>query len=157
MILFFAYSATQREGAGRRRAPVSFVEALLALPPRVAASGCALAAAGLALHCGLLLFNLAAVHLLRLGGSEPRQAFRAKIALVVCTSQKTLTVAVPAVAALYGKGASPATAGALAATAMMPIVLLHMLQTAIDGFLVARVAAAARKGSGSDGYVTYKF
>ena len=40
---------------------------------------------------------------------------------------------------------------------MMPIVLLHMLQTAIDGFLVARVAAAARKGSGSDGYVTYKF
>jgi len=49
MVLFFAYSATQREGAGRRRAPVSFVEALLALPPRVAASGCALAAAGLAL------------------------------------------------------------------------------------------------------------
>ena len=136
---------------------VSRAVAAGAAPP--AAPLAAAAAAGLALHCGLLLFNLAAVHLLRLGGSEPRQAFRAKIALVVCTSQKTLTVAVPAVAALYasGKGASPATAGALAATAMMPIVLLHMLQTAIDGFLVARVAAAARKGSGSDGYVTYKF
>lgn len=131
-----------------------------AAPPLVPLA--AAAAAGLALHCGLLLFNLAAVQLLRLGGDDPEQALRAKIALVVCTSQKTLTVAVPAVAALYassgkGGGASAASAGALAATAMMPIVLLHMLQTALDGFLVARVAARNRGGGGSDGYVVYKF
>ena len=119
----------------------------------------AAAAAGLLIHSALLLFNLAAVNLLRLGGSEPGQAFRAKIALVICTSQKTLTVAVPAVAALYASsnGASAsATAAAAAATAMMPIVLLHMLQTALDGFLVARVASK-RDGGGSDGYVMYRF
>jgi hypothetical protein len=39
---------------------------------------------------------------------------------------------------------------------MMPIVLLHMLQTALDGFLVARVASRARKESG-DGAVMYRF
>ena len=120
----------------------------------------AAAALGLALHCGLLLFNLAAVSLFRLGGEDPAQAFRARIALVICTSQKTLTVAVPAVAARYASSGSKAAAsgaGAAAATAMMPIVLLHMLQTALDGFLVARVSAAAASKKGSDGYVMYKF
>ena len=120
----------------------------------------AAAALGLALHCGLLLFNHAAVSLFRLGGEDPAQAFRARIALVICTSQKTLTVAVPAVAALYASSGSKAAAsgaGAAAATAMMPIVLLHMLQTALDGFLVARVSAAAASKKGSDGYVMYKF
>ena len=123
------------------------------LAPLAAAAG-----AGLLIHCGLLLFNLAAVTLLRLGGPEPGQRFRARIALVICTSQKTLTVAVPAVAALYAssKGGSSSAAAAAAATSMLPIVLLHMLQTALDGFLVARVASRARKESG-DGAVMYRF
>ena len=130
------------------------------LAPLAAAAG-----AGLLIHCGLLLFNLAAVTLLRLGGSEPGQRFRARIALVICTSQKTLTVAVPAVAALYASSrggsssaAAAAAASVAAATSMMPIVLLHMLQTALDGFLVARVASSRRrKGASDDGAVMYRF
>ena len=187
--------------------------ALLATVPwsqvsRAVAGGAALpagplalsAAAGVGIHCGLLLFNLAAVRLLNLGGGrrgrggrsrsrsrsgsriegsghdggdggvggkspedeekeqdddekEEEQAFGARVALVICCSQKALTVAVPVVAALFASSASSSlgssassssgltsSSSALAATATIPIVVLHMMQTALDGLIAARVA-----------------
>jgi sodium/bile acid cotransporter 7 len=155
--------------------------ALLALVPwsqvsRAVAGGAALrpaplaaaAAAGLAIHVGLLLFNLAAVRALDLGrgggggggcgggsggrkkgvGDAERQEqeqeqalFGARVALVLCCSQKALAVAVPVVAALFASSSSSSlSSSTLAATASIPIVILHMLQTAFDGLVAARVA-----------------
>ena len=125
-----------------------------AAPP--AAPLAAASAAGLAIHAGLLLFNLAAVRALDLGRSggrssrgggdaerEEQALFGARVALVLCCSQKALAVAVPVVAALFASSApspSASSPSAVAATASIPIVILHMLQTAFDCVVAARVA-----------------
>jgi solute carrier family 10 (sodium/bile acid cotransporter), member 7 len=111
-------AAAAAAGARASSSPLS------ALPP--AGPLAVAAAAGLAIHSLLLLFNyLAVVKVLKLGGGASGKRAQ-QAALVLCASQKTLTVAVPALAALC---ASTKNGAAFAATAMMPVVLVHMLQT----------------------------
>lgn len=176
---FGNYAIARAVDANKRK--LAYVStALLALVPwsqvsRAVAGGATLrpaplaaaAAAGLAIHVGLLLFNLAAVRALDLGSGgfgsggrrrkgfgdaereeqeaqEQEQAlFGARVALVLCCSQKALAVAVPVVAALFASSSSSSSSlspSTLAATASIPIVILHMLQTAFDGLVAARVA-----------------
>lgn len=93
------------------------------LPPAQLAAA---AAAGVALHCLLLVLNYVAFSLLRPGPD----AAGARCALVVCASQKTLPVAVTVLASAAG--------GASAGVAAAPIVAVHLAQIVIDG-VVAQV------------------
>ena len=73
---------------------------------------------------------------------EQEQAlFGARVALVLCCSQKALAVAVPVVAALFASSSSSSLSSSTpAATASIPMIILHTLQTAFDGLVAARVA-----------------
>ena len=64
-----------------------------------------------------------------------------RVAVVLAASQKTLPVAVAALAALPAAGAGGAAAG----LAVVPCVMAHLLQLAIDSALVARWAAARER------------
>jgi sodium/bile acid cotransporter 7 len=113
-----------------RRAGVS-------LPPRALA---ALAAAAAGAHLLMLGFNLAATRALRFADDPERDA-AVRVAVVLAASQKTLPVAVAALAALPAAGAGGAAAG----LAVVPCVMAHLLQLAIDSALVARWAVARER------------
>ena len=57
--------------------------------------------------------------------------------ILVC-SQKTLTIAVPALVSLYASPGGPPGGAPAAAVAALPLVVVHLLQTAIDSVIAAR-------------------
>jgi sodium/bile acid cotransporter 7 len=96
--------------------------------PLPAAPLAAAVAAGLALHALLLAFNMVATSLLRPGSADSGEAAwaRARCAVVLCASQKTLPVAVAALGALL----PPAEAG----VAAVPLVGVHLGQIVVDAW-----------------------
>ena len=87
--------------------------------------------AGLGLHLTLLVLNTGATRLLRFA-DDPAQDAAIRKAVVLCTSQKTLPVAVAVLAQL-----GPSL-GAGVGFAVIPCVAAHLIQTVVDSALVAR-------------------
>jgi sodium/bile acid cotransporter 7 len=138
-----------------RKRTLRYVSAtLLALVPwiqtsRAAAAGCALppsavaaaVGAGVALHAGLLVVNGFLATRLPLGPSPDdghATPPAAALALTLVASQKTLTIAPVALLALYASPGGPPGGAGAAAVASLPLVGVHVLQTALDGALAAR-------------------
>jgi sodium/bile acid cotransporter 7 len=106
----------------------------------------AAAAAGAALHLLFLAANTAAAGALRFA-PDARQDTAIRRAVVLCTSEKTLPVAVAVINQLAAAG------GGAAGLAVVPCVLAHLAQIAIDSALVGRwnrqdAAALAAEAAG---------
>jgi sodium/bile acid cotransporter 7 len=96
------------------------------------ASSVAVAAiAGAGLHIVFLVFNTVVAGMLRFNGNR-KQDVAIRKAIILCTSEKTLPVAVAVVNQLSAAGA-----GAAAGFAVVPCILAHLLQIAIDSAVVS--------------------
>ena len=102
--------------------------AQLALTP---GSLAAAAGAALGLHLVLLGANLAATRLVRFS-ADPAQQVAIRKAVVLCSSQKTLPVAVAVLTQLSG------VLGDAVGFAVIPCVLAHLIQTVFDSAVVSR-------------------
>jgi solute carrier family 10 (sodium/bile acid cotransporter), member 7 len=99
--------------------------------PLTAQSVAAAAIAGAALHMVFLVFNTLIAGMLRFNGNK-KQDVAIRKAVILCTSEKTLPVAVAVVNQLAAAGA-----GAAAGFAVVPCILAHLLQIAIDSAVVS--------------------
>jgi sodium/bile acid cotransporter 7 len=99
--------------------------------PLTAGSVAAAAVAGAGLHIVFLVFNTFVAGLLRFNGNR-KQDVAIRKAVILCTSEKTLPVAVAVVNQLSAAGA-----GAAAGFAVIPCILAHLLQIAIDSAVVS--------------------
>lgn len=97
--------------------------------PLTATSVAAAAVAGAALHVVFLVFNTLVAGMLRFNGNK-KQDVAIRKAVILCTSEKTLPVAVAVVNQL-------SAAGAAAGFAVVPCILAHLLQIAIDSAVVS--------------------
>jgi len=100
--------------------------------PLTASSVAAAAVAGAALHMVFLIFNTLAAGIVKFNGDK-KQDIAIRKAVILCTSEKTLPVAVAVVNQLSAAGA-----GAAAGFAVVPCILAHLLQIAIDSAVVSR-------------------
>jgi sodium/bile acid cotransporter 7 len=100
--------------------------------PLTASSVAAAAVAGAALHMVFLVFNTFVAGILRFN-NDKKQDLAIRKAVILCSSEKTLPVAVAVVNQLSAAGA-----GAAAGFAVVPCILAHLLQIAIDSALVSR-------------------
>lgn len=71
-------------------------------------------------------------------------AHRARIALTLLASQKSLTLAVPALIGLYSTPGGPPRGAPAAALATLPLVFVHLLQTLMDSVLAGRWGAGKK-------------
>lgn len=97
------------------------------------------AVAALGLHLVLLAANLGATRLLRFS-PDPAQHIAIRKAVVLCSSQKTLPVAVAVLTQLSG------ALGAAVGFAVLPCVLAHLIQTVFDSAVVSRWNAREARG-----------
>ncbi|KAL4858529.1 putative sodium/metabolite cotransporter [Chlorella vulgaris] len=97
------------------------------------------AAAALGLHLVLLSANLLATRLVRFD-PDPAQHIAIRKAVVLCSSQKTLPVAVAVLTQLSG------VLGAGVGFAVIPCVLAHLIQTVFDSAVVSRWNAREAAG-----------
>ncbi|CAL8461786.1 g1317 [Coccomyxa elongata] len=91
----------------------------------------AVVAAGVAVHLTYLLFNSAAVSLLRIGGPPGKDSAGERRALILVGSQKTLPIAVTVLGQLGAVLSGPV------GIAVVPCVVSHLSQILIDSFLVS--------------------
>ena len=87
--------------------------------------------AGAALHLVFLAFNTLVVGFIRFNQDRDQDVAIRK-AVVLCTSQKTLPVAVAVISQLAAAG------GASAGFAVVPCIIAHLMQISIDSALVSR-------------------
>ena len=109
----------------------------LSLTPAALAAG---AAAALALHLALLAANLAATSLVTFDAGDAAQNTAIRKAVVLCSSQKTLPVAVAVLTQLAD------VVGVGVAFAVIACILAHLLQTVFDSALVSRWNAREAAG-----------
>jgi sodium/bile acid cotransporter 7 len=99
--------------------------------PLTVTSVLAAALAGATVHVAMLLTNIVITSFIRFA-KDDKDHVAIRKAVVLCSSQKTLPVAVAVLSQLSG------LLGSGAGVAVIPCVLTHLLQTVIDSVLVAQ-------------------
>lgn len=121
---------------------VPWMQVSMAVSQQVSLSGgaiCTILLAGAGLHLLMMLFNMSATRLLKLGGADPIEAARASWAIVLVCSQKTLPVAI---VVLSKMGSS---LGESAGLAVIPCVICHLLQIVMDSLMVSHIAKVSQQ------------